>query len=224
MYRDEAGRDTPRAIRKMLEEYGGQTPTGLPTWRLVRACDCRILCQGVMHHFPRGVEIDINTRPERIEGGQFLLPRYRDLNGWILQRWFPPSTWGTAEQWQSHRAEAKDTPLFAASFPTSGDYFMLGGPWATVEEAGDLRAAIQLWLRAQRENPRDLEAHVKGELAQEQWERRRQVERFAREMTAVLRTDVESVLKSASPAAQRYRDQMAAQAGVSGYMSAAENY
>lgn len=224
MYGDNAERATPRHIARLLEEYGGKTPTGLPAWRLVRAEDCRILCQGTIHHFPRGVETDVNTVPLRIQGGQFLMPRYRDKAGWILQKWFPPSTWGTAEEWHSHRGDAGDTRLFVASFPSQGDYYMLGGPWGSIEAAGDLRPAILSWLRAQSTNPTDLESFVEGELTEDKYERQRVVERFKREMDAVLRTDVLNLLQSASVTAQSFRDQVAAETGTSAYLSASETY
>lgn len=231
-------RHTPAAVRRLLREFGGVTPTGKPMWRLVRAGDCRILCQGRIHHFPRGVEQGFgardghgdlldrggSTRPDRIQGGVFWMPRYRDIAGewWILQKWFPPHVWGSAVDWNAARTtEETDTALFAQEFPHAGDYFMLAGPWPTVDAAGDLRAPIRMYLRALSENPRDLEAHVQGEIAVEAAERRERLE--ALERTAMLaQSALMETWKSTSGDAQRVREQLAAGAGLKGHFGASE--
>lgn len=223
MYGDEAEKKTPRAIRKMLEEYGGKTPTGLPLWRLVQAGDCTILCQGRIHHFPRGVELDVNVRPDRIGGGVLLLPRYRDIapTDWILQRWFHPRVWGTAVEWKFHRTEDPDTPLFVQTFPANGDYFMLAGPWHSIEEVGDLRQAIHIYLKREQAKRRDTESFVRERMAEEAG---RRAQDLAKLEVEIMRAEaaLEPVLKSVSPDAQKVRDKIAAQAGLTGHLGASE--
>lgn len=220
-------RGVPMAVRRLLLEFGGKTPTGLPMWRMVRAGDCRILCQGRIHHFPRGVSMGFdegNVRPDRIQGGVFWMPRYRDITAshWILQKWFPPSTWGTAEQWREHRTtEERDLRLFVQEFPQGGDYFMLAGPWGSIEAAGDLRAPIREYLRMQMENPRDLEAYIRAETAAEVQERQQRLEASEREMVRA-ETELALMCKSTGLDAQRVRDGMAARAGVTGHFGASE--
>jgi hypothetical protein len=229
MVLDEIERKTPRAIRMLLIEYGGLTPHGRAMWRLVRAGDCRILCQGTMRHFAHGVEQDIirdgKVTIDRIQGGRYQLPRYQgtDPSAWILQRWFGPSIWGGAWEWKSHRAEDPDTPLFVQEFPASGDYFMVAGPWATLDAAGDLRGAIRDYMRMQRENPRDIEAYIRAEMAAEIAERQRAQETLEREINAA-EESLEQVWKSTSLAAQQARDRMAAAAGLNGHFGASEDW
>jgi hypothetical protein len=227
LYGDDAERETPPAVKRLLIGYGGKTPTGLPMWRLVRAGSCRMLCQGRIHHFPRGVDMSIedaaSIRPDRIGGGVMLLPRYRDIDAqaWILQKWFPPSTWGTAIQWREHRAEDPDTPLFVQEFPHGGDYFMMAGPWRSIEEAGDLRAALRTYLRAMEARPKDGENYVRQMMAEEVNERAERLEKLERE---IYRAEVEhmEVLKSVGADAQKIRNLLADQAGVKGHLGASE--
>ena len=227
MYGDEAERKTPFAIRRLLVEYGGVTPHGWPMWRLVQAGDCTILCQGTMHQFPRHVDYSIESaeliRPARISGGRMLLPRYRDIDreSWILQKWFPPKMWGTAIEWKWHRAEDQSTALFVQEFPENGDYFMLCGPWRTIEEAGDLRQAIHAFLTRETEKPRDAENYIKFLMSREHAERNRKLEKLALEIDRA-ETELAATLKSVSPSAQAVRDRIAAERGIEGHLGASE--
>ncbi len=227
MYGDDAERRTPPEIRRLLLDYGGKTPTGLPMWRLVQAGDCRILCQGRMHHFPKGVDFSIeevaSIRPDSITGGVMLLPRYRDIppHQWILQKWFAPSIWGGAADWRMARGEEADTPLFVQEFPANGDYFMLAGPWNSIEEAGDLRAAICVYLRSILSRPKDGQNYVRQMMAEEMHGREERVARLEKE---IFRAEVANrqMLTSISSDAQRMRNAIAEQAGVTAHLSASE--
>jgi len=220
VYGDNAELKTPWAVRSMLREYGGLTPHGWPMWRLVRAGDCTILCQGTMHQWPRKGRA---SRPERITAGRMLQPRYRDIprESWILQKWFPPKLWGTAAQWKEHRAEDIDTALFVQEFPVNGDYFMMAGPWATIEEAGDLRVAIHLYLMREAKKPRDAENYIRLLMSIEYSEREKRLLEAAREIDRA-ETELQATLKSVSGDAQRVRDRIAAQAGLEGHLGASE--
>lgn len=227
MYGDEAELKTPREIRTMLREYGGLTPHSWPMWRFVQAGDCTILCQGRMHHFARGVDLSLqdveNLRPTRITGGRMLMPRYRSIprDSWILQKWFPPKIWGTAAEWKQHRSEDVDTALFVQEFPANGDYFLLAGPWRTVDEAGDLREAIHLYLLSEAKKPRDAENYIRFLMSQEYAEREQNLNELTREIDRA-ETELATTLKSVSADAQRVRDRIAAEAGIEGHLGASE--
>ena len=223
LYGDNAEQASPRAVRTLLRSFGGLTPTKVPMWRLVKAGDCRILCQGTMHHFPRGVDLDWSMLPARIEGGRFLLPRYRDIaaHRWILQKWFPPWIWGSAADWKAHRAEDGNTPLFSQEFPAAGDYYMLAGPWETVDEAGDLRRPILEFMRRERLKSRNLETMVAAMMAEETEEHRQKLEWLEREiMRAELAMD--PIWKSTGLAAQQVRNAASAAMGIEGHFGAGE--
>jgi len=220
MYGDDADLKTPWLIRTMLRDYGGVTPTGLPMWRLVRAGDCTILCQGVMHHWPRKGRA---SRPDRITAGRMLQPRYRDIpkDSWILQKWFPPKLWGSAIQWKEQRGEDIDTRLFIQEFPENGDYFMLAGPWATIDEAGDLRHAIHLYLTREMKKPRDAEQYIRLLMSEEHARREKDLESLAREIDRA-ETQMQLTLKTVGKDAQMVRDRIAAEAGIEGHLGASE--
>lgn len=223
MYGDYAENRAPRAIQRLLVDFGGLTPTGLPMWRLVRAGDCRMMVQGTIHHIPAGMPLDPDQPPERIQGGRFLLRRYPgiDVRHWILQKWFPPKLWGSAFEWEAHRAETDDTPLFAQSFPSAGDYFFIAGPWVTPEAAGDLRAAIRVYMKQMATNPVDVEACIAAEMAMEVSERQQRLEALEEEINAA-EAALNPMLKSVSRDAQNLRDAFAAGAGLSGHFGASE--
>lgn len=222
MYGDEAERKTPVAVRRLLRDYGGLTPHGWPMWRLVRAGDCTIVCQGRVHHFPRGVKLDINVKPTRISGGVARMPRYADINPdwWILQKWFSPRVWGSPFEWLSHRSE-DSLRMMVQEFPENGDYFMLAGPWPSVEAAGDLRQPITLFLRRELHKRRDAEGFVKQMMAQELHERQERFEWLEREITRA-EASLNPILKSVGSGAQKVRDSIAARAGISGHLGASE--
>lgn len=194
-------------------------------WRMVRAGDCQIQCQGTMYHLPKGVELDPSIKPERIQGGRFMLPRYPQVDraAWILQRWFGPWVWGTATEWTGHRTREGDARMMVQEFPAGGDYFMVVGPWNSIEEAGDLAGAINLYWRRELSKPKDVEAHIRQMMAEEVADRQDRLERLEREMNAHS-VAMETIWKSTSAGAQQVRELMAAGAGIEGHLGASEDW
>ena len=214
MYEDRPERDTPERIRAELAEYGGSSPAGDPIWRLVLAQNCRIRCFGTMNHVSQDWKNwDDNKRPtdlvpDRIEEGEFWVPRYK-VKGWILQRWFPASVWGTRAVWEGERARDGRTRLLAA-FPQRGDYMMMPcGPFPTIEAAGDLKAAIRCYNVQQRRNAVNWANHIQAMAAFEEQERQQLAEDYAAEMAAQHREGMSEVLRTVSEAAQGFRNVVA---------------
>jgi hypothetical protein len=219
MYEDQPERDTPDWLQADLREYGGLSPDGQPIWRMVLAQNCRIRCFGTLNH----VSQSIKDFPEdakatdlvidRTEEGEFWVPRYR-VKGWILQRWFPPSIWGARQNWEQEKASDGRTRLLAA-WPQRGDYIMMPcGPWRTIIEAGDLKAAIRCYNVQQRRNPVSWQNHLQAMAVMEEQERQEAADRYADELTAQHRLGPGAVLRSVSEAAQKVRNAIAV--GVAG--------
>lgn len=215
MYEDRPEKDTPEWIQAELREYGGVSPDGQPIWRLVLARNCRIRCFGTMNHISQ----DTTKMPEfaratdvvldRIEDGEFWVERYRNIKGWILQRWFPAVAWGPRERWEREKARDGRTRLLAA-YPQRGDYMMMPcGPWDSIVEAGDLKAAIRCYNVQQRRNPVNWANHERAMLAFEEQERQQEVERYAAEMAAAQREQFAGALRTVSTGAQRFRNAVA---------------
>jgi len=219
MYEDRPERDTPPQINRDLAEYGGLSPDGQPIWRVVLAQNCRIHCFGRMNRLNPGAvdAITDTTRPtdivpERIEEGEFWVPRYQ-VKGWILQRWYPAACWGTREKWESEKAQDERTRLLAA-YPQRGDYMMMPcGPWRTIAEIGDLHGAIRCYNAQQAANPVNWQNHMLAWMALDAEDRQRKADDFADELESQYRIGVSGVLRTVSPAAQEFRNLLAAQAG-----------
>lgn len=212
----------------MLLEYGGMTPVDdRPIWRLVLAQNCRIRCFGWMNHIAAGTDLQALEKPEdlvpeRIEEGEFWIPRTR-VKGWILQRWFAASVWGTREAWESQKARDGKTRLLAA-WPANGDYLMMYGPWDSIEAAGDLRAAIREYNKARTLNPVNWDNYEAAMIVREAQERQEMADRYAEELEATQRSEVAPILRSVSTAAQEYRDAVAEQAAGGVNLGASEKW
>ena len=142
--------------------------------------------------------------PDRIEEGEFWVPRYR-TNGWVLQRWFPPHVWGKRENWVAQKAADERTPLLAA-YPHRGDYMMMAGPWPTIAQAGDLKAAIRCYNVQQRRNPVNWPNHIQAMAKFEEIERQERADAYAEELAAQHRLGVDHILRTVSGPAQDFRN------------------
>lgn len=223
-YDDTPEKDTPAAIRKMLAEYGGRAPNGGAAWRLVLAQNCRAQCFGIRRHAPQVAdtsELDLRVvAPERVEEGSFWVQRYK-CKGWILQKWFPPTAWGSREDWEREKSEDGITRL-RAKYPENGDYFMMAGPWRAIEDAGDLITEIQRCNRAQMKNPVSWDRYFADELRKDKQEREEEIRQYETTLEIYRKTQLLPVLKSASQAAQRVRNQIQASMGSSMHLGASE--
>ena len=144
--------DAPRAIQKALLEHGGMVPgRDIAMWRLVLAQNCLIKASGILHELPTG---EVSRLPFLQMGDGYIrslltgfnqarsdLPKY-PCEGWVLEKWFPASTWGTREEWASHRSE--DGSTIMGAYPSEGDYWMLAGPFERILELADLRQSIDM--------------------------------------------------------------------------------
>jgi hypothetical protein len=155
----------------------------------------------------QGLEVEA-AQPDRIEEGVFWVPRYK-YNGWILERWFPGEAWGSEELFASQRSGADGRTRMLAAWPRNGDYFMLKGPWPTIDAAGDLKQHIREYMIQERDKPTDWAAALRGEMALEMAERDRLAFAYEDRLAAVARGEVDPVLGSISNAAQRVRNQIA---------------
>ena len=210
-FEDRPEKDTPQHISDELREYGGTSPDGQSIWRFVLAQNCRIHCFGQRNHVDRQKvnALGDNSKPtdleiERVEIGEHWIPRY-SFKGWILQRWYPAKCWGSRTDWESQRA--LDGSRLLASYPQRGDYTMMPcGPWKSIAEAGDLKAAIRCYNVQQRRNPVNWDNYVLSMTAYEQQERQEAADAYAEEMSAQHRIALSSTLRSVSTSAQEFRN------------------
>lgn len=223
MYEDRPERDTPQRILDELRTYGGESPNGLPIWRLVRAENCRIRCFGRQNHIAKGRVDAFNDEsipqevrqaslaefvPDRIEEGEFWIPLYR-VKGWILQRWFPPTAWGKRELWEGERAQDGRTRLLAA-YPQAGAYTMMPcGPWSVIPPLDQLQLAIRCYNAQQRANPANWQNYMDAIVALDKRQREISVEEYSEELEAQFRAGFSGMVRTVSGTAQKLRNRMA---------------
>jgi hypothetical protein len=246
-YRPE--KDTPQHVLDELREYGGLSPDGQAIWRVILAQNSRVHCFGRRNHFSAGKldkavtpsaefhtvdDIDRPYRasvrdmrptdviPDRIEEGEFWIPRYR-AKGWILERWFPASVWGSKAKWESEKATDGRMRLLAA-YPQRGDYLMMAGPWPQILFAGDLKAAIRSYNFQQKNNPVNWENHIQLMAHFEETERQALADAYAEEMAAQHREGLAGILRSTSGPAQEFRNVVSRHTAGSVNLGASEKW
>lgn len=151
-------RDTPREVREFLFRCGGKNEYGDPNWRIILSQNHLVQRAGMWTEFADDTEqvrfeerkhdVAYQTRqiaPDAIRIGMFWVPLY-PCDGWILERWFPASAYGSKEQWESALSQDGETPMMGP-YPERGGYFMLsgGGPWPEIPQLEDVRASIAQW-------------------------------------------------------------------------------
>jgi hypothetical protein len=151
-------RDTPREVIEALIRWGGKNEYGEPNWRIILAQNHLVQRAGMWTEFADdteqtqfrtvGSQVRYQHRdiaPDRILTGTRWVPLYQ-IEGWILERWFPASSYGSREQWESALSQDGVTPMMGP-FPERGGYFMPsgGGPWEEIPVLEDIRASIAQW-------------------------------------------------------------------------------
>lgn len=209
--------DAPESYRKSLLRIGGKNPHGKPMWRVCLAENCIRKSSGRVHHMPTGdvsvFEVDGKGKvygrenlASKVESGTFELQRY-PCDGWIVERWFPPQTWGSPEDWASHRGQDGGR-ILASEFPRFGDYFITCGPFTELPGLGDLENAIAMWEDGHRKRPTDILAHYRALLDAEEELREKRMEKLVKDLEYMRQNELVPILKSGSLTAQSVRNDL----------------
>ena len=151
-------KDTDPEVIEKLTRWGGCNVYGDPNWRIILAENHLVQRAGMWTEFaegtesvsPTGKDFQMETRhiqPDAIRCGVFWVPLY-PCKGWVLERWFPPATFGNREQWESALSQDNETPMMGP-FPDHGEYFMLLGPWEKIPDLEAVRQSICSWENSQ---------------------------------------------------------------------------
>lgn len=216
-----ANRETSRELAAELTRYGGVNPFGKPCWRVVLAQNCVDQSFGVMRHMPCvSADADVtDIEPEKIEAGEFWTPRYHG-KGWVLERWFPATAWGSALDWRLATAEDGVTRMMG-EYPRQGGYYMVSEEYLEhCPGAGYWKGLIQRELRRMAEMPGDPARLLAQRLYEAQVAEERRNERYLDEVNAIHRSVVDPVLATVGSSAQRVRDEAAEAAGLQGNLAA----
>lgn len=222
----------PRETQRFLKRYGGVNPYGLPKWRLVTGADRMIKEGGVWRDWAEGLTSaekgGINfspipdapgcnfsrydNKPIRVVTEVREHRKYPQAEGWILERWFPASSYGSQEEWYSFKAVDGITPMLGP-YPECGDYEYLYGPWMRTPSIDVLERYICTYTNAQA-NKKGTPASRLREHSQ-RWQEKEELEERQRkvEYEAIMRDHL-TPMASTSLAASRWRQDLAARIGV----------
>ena len=220
-----------RATQAFLTRFGGRNPFGKPHWRLLVASDRRVKESGVYRDWAPGLStrgkrwVEFSTEP-RCAGLQFFAPReqassrgdrdarsqkYPHAEGWILERWFPASSYGTQAEWYSYKAVDGFTPMLGP-YPECGDYEMIYGPWTKVPASDVLQGLIAQYSAGINNRRGTAASRAQEYLLRYQYDEEQAETKRKAEYEAMMRDHV-SPLHSSSLAASRWRQELARRTG-----------
>ena len=148
----------PQEIQDYLFTIGGRTPFDEPLWRLVLARNViwkiaggKVWDPGLSASERGGFDLfegrPYGNQPLRDESGKLVeQQRYPHLDGWVLQRWFPPRSYSKTEWFAPENCLPDGTPKLGP-FPQNGDYELMGGPMARIPSKQELYDFISAYYR-----------------------------------------------------------------------------
>lgn len=211
----------------------GISPAGFPLYRVVRSehifeqsaglwndwdDDLNEQDRGGMFSQGDGNFRPSSHRPDRIVPEMRHIPAYTHFEepGWVLERWFPGSYFGSAEAWESIRVPGTNLPILGP-FPADGKYLMQVGPF-TIEPDISFLIDFIAHRESRWENmPRDVDLYVKQKVSEaEAKEERLAAKRIAEDHHRVM----ESIkpLTSSTLEAGRWRDKMWQKSGHTSHL------
>jgi hypothetical protein len=202
-------RDTPRHLTAELARYGGLNPFGEPIFRVVLAQNVKDQTFGTMRHMP---VIDVDSEvadptPEKFSSGEMWIERYNEC-GWILERWFPASAWGSQVEWESETSQDEVTKL-KGQFPRHGDYFMVNDLFHVEQMSAEFwKLEIQKCLRAQEAMPGDPATILSRNLYMHRVKQENREEDYREEVNRIHRSVVDPMLSTIGRTAQLVRDEI----------------
>jgi hypothetical protein len=214
----------PSYIEDYLLSIGGTTPSGEPMWRMVPARnviwkvaggkvwdqDLSIAERG---GFDLSRGIPHQNRPLRDESDRLVEQRrYPHIEGWILQRWFPPGAYSRTQWFAPENCLPDGTPKLGP-FPEYGDYEIAGGPAERVPCKQELYDFISRYYQQLESRKGSVESRILEAVNAAEYERRQQ-EAQMRVFADQYVRDKCSYLQSSSLEAGRIREQVARRCGI----------
>jgi hypothetical protein len=150
-------------------------------------------------------------------------PRYPGIHGWIVEKWFPASKYGSPQDWYSFLAIDGKTPMLGP-YPNEGDYEMIYGPFPRQPSISQLQLWISNYSRTRDEmkstgtpESRAIEyANRRVDEEQEQWQRRR------KEYMYMMASEWKSIATNGALGMSRYRQELAERCGITEHIGLLE--
>ncbi len=227
--------EAPKAVQSALTVFGGTNPYGKPIWRVVLAQEQTVKRGGIFvergegdiqtirfEPLPDGTykQVYVPVSPKSVKQGILEVPKY-PARGWILERWWPPSMFGSKEVWERQKAQDGLTPLMGP-FPSEGDYWLHGGPWQQIPHLGDMLNAIAMWEKEISERPADFEAYLNQKIRDHQHAEEKAYERLVEQLEKYCKSEIGPIFKSTSLEAQHVRNEVQAARGQRSHLGAGQ--
>jgi hypothetical protein len=155
------------------------------------------------------------NKPTRVVTEVRRVPKYShlDLQGWILERWFPPSMFGSPESWYARKVSGSSVPMLGP-YPSEGLYEMIAGVFPEVPS----QSFLQEFIRFQRQRAQEAEERDARAVIAEKMARHEKAEANKAENLRMRIREMISPLVGTSLAAGRWRNTMAEKAGIRSHM------
>jgi hypothetical protein len=110
--------DTPADIQERAKRAGGSNPYGGANFHIVWGGSRLTWIGG------RWTDRDANGNIVREAVEMRRVPKYLPLNRWHIERWMPPESYGSPQQWREQTTEVEDGIRIAAlgPYPSRGEY------------------------------------------------------------------------------------------------------
>lgn len=217
----------PADMAEFLTRVGGYNPNDEPMYRMNWAENIYDTQGGIWQEWAQGTPINerggtemddeghitpCTTKPLRIVTELREVLRYPNMVGWILERWEPANYFGTRLQWEGGKVPFTQIP-FLGPYPEDGRYVLVAGPSLELPSTLELNGAIE-----ETEFKKDEHRGACGRLVRErvneaEWQYEQNSIKFRQHVEEVIKDQL-SPWKRASLAAGRWRNEMAARAGV----------
>lgn len=221
----------PRALQNFLTRYGGRNPYGKANWRLLVASDRLVKEAGVYRDWSPGLttaekgglcfEPDPGTpgcnfrrhenKPLRTVTEIREIRKYPHAEGWVLERWFPTSSYGLPVDWYSWKAVDGVTPMLGP-YPERGDYEMIFGPWPRIPSTDTLERLISNYCAGINGRRGTRDSRIREAMVRYQYETELAEQKRKEEYLAWMRDEL-SPMKSGSLEASRWRQDLAKRTG-----------
>jgi hypothetical protein len=214
----------PREIQDYLLTIGGRTPFDEPLWRLVLARNVtwkvaggKVWNPGLSVSERGGFDLSegrpFGNQPLRDESGKLVeQQRYPHLDGWILQRWFPPISYSKTEWFAPENCLPDGTPKLGP-FPQYGDYELMGGPMGRIPSKQELYDFISAYYRVLEGRSGSLASRIQEAVSAAQFAKQRD-EQQTRTFVDEYMRDRCSYIWSSSLEAGRVREERARKLGL----------
>lgn len=221
----------PKDVERFLTNYGGRNPHGQPNWRILVSSDRLVKQAGVYRDWAPGLTTAekgglcfepnpdqpgcnfrrSENKPLRVVTEMREVRKYPHADGWVLERWFPASSYGTREEWFQWKAVDGVTPMLGP-YPERGDYEMIFGPWLKAPSSDLLQRLISSYCAniAARRGTRS--SRINEAVERYRYEQEKAEEKRKQEYLAWMRDEL-TPMKSASLEASRWRQSLAQRTG-----------